>query len=139
MYSVKEIFYSIQGEGYYSGRPAVFCRFTGCNLWSGKEEDRKDALCRFCDTDFVGKDGQNGGFYGSASELAHRVSLASPKKKNKLAKPFVVCTGGEPLLQLDGALISGLHEEGFEIGVETNGFALVPRPALNWCRPAEMN
>lgn len=131
MYRVKEIFYSIQGEGYYSGRPAVFCRFSGCNLWSGKEEDRKNAFCSFCDTDFVGKDGINGGFYGSASELAHKVSLAWPKKKNKSAKPFVVCTGGEPLLQLNHALISNLHEEGFEIAVETNGTLAAPE-GIDW-------
>ena len=131
MYSVKEIFYSVQGEGYYSGRPAVFCRFTGCNLWSGKEEDRKDALCQFCDTDFVGRDGINGGFYGHSSELADKISLAWPKKKNKSAKPFVVCTGGEPLLQLDYALISDLHEEGFEIAVETNGTIAAPA-GIDW-------
>ena len=131
MYSVKEIFYSIQGEGYYSGRPAVFCRFSGCNLWSGKEEDRDQALCKFCDTDFVGKDGINGGFYGSAPELAHKVSIVWPKKKNKSAKPFVVCTGGEPLLQLDYALISDLHEEGFEIAVETNGTIAAPA-GIDW-------
>ena len=131
MYSVKEIFYSIQGEGYYSGRPAVFCRFSGCNLWSGKEEDREQALCKFCDTDFVGKDGINGGFYGSAPELAHKVSLAWPRKENHRARPFVVCTGGEPLLQLDAALISELHEAGFEIAVETNG--TIPAPlGIDW-------
>ena len=130
-YKIKEIFYSIQGEGYYSGRPAVFCRFAGCNLWSGKEEDRKDARCQFCDTDFVGQNGINGGFYPSASELAHKASLAWPKKKNKSAKPFVVCTGGEPLLQLDYALISDLHEEGFEIAVETNGTILAPA-GIDW-------
>jgi 7-carboxy-7-deazaguanine synthase (Cx14CxxC type) len=131
MYSVKEIFYSVQGEGYNSGRPAVFCRFAGCNLWSGKEEDRKDAICQFCDTDFVGLSGVNGGFYGSAAELAHRVSLVWPKKKNKSAKPFVVCTGGEPLLQLDTALIAALHEENFEIAVETNGTICVPSD-IDW-------
>ena len=131
MYSVKEIFYSIQGEGYYSGRPAVFCRFSGCNLWSGREEDRDKALCKFCDTDFVGKDGINGGFYGSAPELAHKVSLAWPQKENHRARPFVVCTGGEPLLQLDAALISELHEAGFEIAVETNG--TIPAPlGIDW-------
>ncbi|MEE9912407.1 MAG: 7-carboxy-7-deazaguanine synthase [Deltaproteobacteria bacterium] len=131
MYSIKEIFYSIQGEGYYSGRPAVFCRFSGCNLWSGKEEDRKDALCKFCDTDFVGRDGINGGFYRRSSELADKVTLAWPKKKNKSAKPLVVCTGGEPLLQLDDALISDLHEEGFEIAVETNGTIAAPA-GIDW-------
>jgi 7-carboxy-7-deazaguanine synthase len=131
MYRVKEIFYSVQGEGYYSGRPAVFCRFSGCNLWSGKEEDRKEARCKFCDTDFVGTDGINGGFYGSAPELAHKVSLVWPKKKIRSAKPFVVCSGGEPLLQLDAALISDLHEGGFEIAVETNGTIAAPA-GVDW-------
>lgn len=131
MYSIKEIFYSIQGEGYYSGRPAVFCRFTGCNLWSGREEDRDKAPCKFCDTDFVGQNGINGGFYRSSSELAHKVSIAWMKKKNKSSKPFVVCTGGEPLLQLDAALIAALHEENFEIAVETNGTIAVPA-GIDW-------
>lgn len=131
MYSVKEIFYSVQGEGYNSGRPAVFCRFAGCNLWSGKEEDRKDAICSFCDTDFVGIDGINGGFYGSAAELADRVSLLWPKKKNTSARPFVVCTGGEPLLQLDPVLIAALHKENFEIAVETNGTICAPSD-IDW-------
>lgn len=130
MYSIKEIFYSIQGEGYYSGRPAVICRFSGCNLWSGKEEDRSQALCRFCDTDFVGTKGINGGLYGS-SELADKISIVWQKKKNKSAKPFVVCTGGEPLLQLDTALISDLHEEGFDIAVETNGTIAAPA-GIDW-------
>ncbi len=131
MYRIKEIFYSIQGEGYHSGRPAVFCRFSGCNLWSGKEEDRQTAKCSFCDTDFVGTDGMNGGVYPSSSELAHKVSLAWRAKKNKAASPFVVCTGGEPLLQMDQALISDLHEEGFEIAVETNGTIMAPA-GIDW-------
>jgi 7-carboxy-7-deazaguanine synthase len=131
MYSIKEIFYSIQGEGYHTGRPAVFCRFAGCNLWSGREEDRSRSICKFCDTDFVGTDGINGGVYRSSAELAHKISLAWPVKKNKLTRPFVVCTGGEPLLQLDAALISALHKENFEIAVETNG--TLPAPAgLDW-------
>lgn len=130
-YKIKEIFYSIQGEGYYSGRPALLCRFSGCNLWSGREEDRSRSICKFCDTDFVGTDGINGGVYPSAAELAHKVSLAWPVKKNKLTRPFVVCTGGEPLLQLDAALIAALHKENFEIAVETNG--TLPAPAgLDW-------
>ena len=131
MYYVKEIFYSIQGEGYHAGRPAVFCRFAGCNLWSGKEEDRQKALCPFCDTDFVGQNGINGGFYPSSSELADKISIAWTKKNHKTARPFVVCTGGEPLLQLDAALISDLHEEGFEIAVETNGTIAAPA-GIDW-------
>ena len=121
MYSIKEIFYSIQGEGYHAGRPVVLCRFSGCNLWSGREEERSKSICKFCDTDFVGTDGINGGVYRSSAELAHRISLTWPVRKNKSVRPFVVCTGGEPLLQLDHALISDLHEEGFAIAVETNG------------------
>ena len=131
MYRIKEIFYSIQGEGYYSGRPAVFCRFSGCNLWSGKEEDRQAAKCSFCDTDFVGTDGVNGGVYPSASELAHKIALTWPMKQKTSVNPLVVCTGGEPLLQLDGALISDLHEEGFDIAVETNGTIAVPE-SIDW-------
>lgn len=128
MYSVKEIFYSIQGEGYYSGRPAVFCRFSGCNLWSGKEEDREQALCKFCDTDFVGTDGIDGGLYKTAGLLAKKISQHWPQANERR---FLVCTGGEPLLQLDYALISDLHEEGFEIAAETNGTIIVPA-GINW-------
>lgn len=131
MYRIKEIFYSIQGEGYYSGRPAVFCRFSGCNLWSGKEEDRQVAKCSFCDTDFVGTDGVNGGAYPSSAELAHKIALTWPMKQKTSVNPLVVCTGGEPLLQLDGALISDLHEEGFDIAVETNGTIAVPE-SIDW-------
>ena len=131
MYNVKEIFYSIQGEGYYSGRSAVFCRYTGCNLWSGKEEDRADALCKFCDTDFVGVDGTEGGKYESAHELAKKIRQFWPQKDVKSAKPFVVCTGGEPLLQLDVALITALHEEELEIAVETNGTIEAPA-GIDW-------
>jgi 7-carboxy-7-deazaguanine synthase (Cx14CxxC type) len=128
MYSVKEIFYSIQGEGYYSGRPALFCRFSGCNLWSGKEEDREQALCKFCDTDFVGTDGIDGGLYKTASLLAKKISQHWPQANERR---FLVCTGGEPLLQLDAALIAALHEENFEIAVETNGTIIVPA-GINW-------
>ena len=128
MYSVKEIFYSIQGEGYYSGRPAVFCRFSGCNLWSGREEDRDKALCKFCDTDFVGTDGTGGGLYKTAGLLAKKISQHWPQANERR---FLVCTGGEPLLQLDAALIAALHEENFEIAVETNG--TIPAPlGIDW-------
>jgi 7-carboxy-7-deazaguanine synthase (Cx14CxxC type) len=128
MYSVKEIFYSIQGEGYYSGRPALFCRFSGCNLWSGKEEDREQALCKFCDTDFVGTDGIDGGLYKTAGLLAKKISQHWPQANERR---FLVCTGGEPLLQMDAALIAALHEENFEIAVETNGTIIVPA-GINW-------
>ena len=130
-YLVKEIFYSIQGEGYYAGRPAVFCRFAGCNLWSGKEEDRKNALCKFCDTDFVGFDGPEGGKYQSALELAKKIRQSWPQADVKAAKPFMVCTGGEPLLQLDAELINSLHEEGLEVAVETNG-TVIPPAGIDW-------
>jgi 7-carboxy-7-deazaguanine synthase len=130
-YLVKEIFYSIQGEGFYAGHPAVFCRFSGCNLWSGEEEDREDALCKFCDTDFVGFDGPEGGKYQSTPQLAKKIRQSWPQRDVKAAKPFVVCTGGEPLLQLDAELITALHEEGFEIGVETNG-TIIPPPGIDW-------
>ena len=128
MYSVKEIFYSVQGEGYYSGRPAVFCRFAGCNLWSGKEEDRKDALCKFCDTDFVGTEGNDGGSYKTASLLAQKISQNWPQSNGRC---FVVCTGGEPLLQIDDELIAALHEANFEIAVETNGTLAAPA-GIDW-------
>ena len=131
LYNVKEIFYSIQGEGYYAGRPAVFCRFAGCNLWSGKEEDRDAAFCKFCDTDFVGVDVTEGGKYESATRLARKIRKLWPQKDVKSAKPFVVCTGGEPLLQLDAALITALHEEGLEIAVETNGTIATPE-GIDW-------
>jgi 7-carboxy-7-deazaguanine synthase len=130
-YLVKEIFYSIQGEGYYAGCPAVFCRFAGCNLWSGKEEDREDALCKFCDTDFVGFDGPEGGKYQSAPQLAKKIRRSWPQRVVKAAKPIVVCTGGEPLLQLDAELITALHEEGLEIAVETNG-TIIPPSGIDW-------
>jgi 7-carboxy-7-deazaguanine synthase (Cx14CxxC type) len=130
-YQVKEIFYSLQGEGYHSGRPAVFCRFSGCNLWSGKEADREKAICKICDTDFLGTDGEEGGNYRTADEqLAGKIDTLWPKENNP-AKPFVVCTGGEPLLQLDSNLINALHERRFEIAVETNG--TIPAPdEIDW-------
>ncbi len=130
-YLVKEIFYSIQGEGFHSGRPAVFCRFSGCNLWSGKEVDRKKAVCKFCDTDFVGVGGREGGHFQSSGELAKKVRQFWPQKDLKSAQPFVVCTGGEPLLQLDAELIAALHDEGFKIAVETNG-TIMPPSGIDW-------
>jgi 7-carboxy-7-deazaguanine synthase len=130
-YRVKEIFYSLQGEGFYSGRPAVFCRFAGCNLWSGREADRKKALCEFCDTDFADVGGTDGGLYTTAAGLAKKVARLWPEKSSKLKRPYVVCTGGEPLLQLDAALINALHKEGLEIAVETNGTILAP-PGIDW-------
>ena len=128
-YSVKEMFYTLQGEGAQAGRPAVFLRFAGCNLWNGLERDRADAVCNFCDTDFVGVDGQNGGQFKAADELAARVSSFWPEGKD--GKPFVVCTGGEPLLQLDLPLIDALHAQGFEIAVETNGPIKAPA-GIDW-------
>jgi 7-carboxy-7-deazaguanine synthase (Cx14CxxC type) len=118
-YAVKEIFYTLQGEGANTGRPAVFCRFAGCNLWSGHEPDRATAACRFCDTDFVGVDGPGGGRFASPEALAKAVAATWPS--SEAASRFVVCTGGEPLLQLDAALIESLHAEGFTIAIETNG------------------
>jgi 7-carboxy-7-deazaguanine synthase (Cx14CxxC type) len=122
-YSVKEIYYTLQGEGAQSGRAAVFLRFAGCNLWSGLEKDRHDAVCRFCDTDFIGTGGPGGGKFAGAGSLARAVFSAWPEHAK--GKPYVVCTGGEPLLQLDKPLIAALHEEGFEIGIETNGTLLI--------------
>jgi len=128
-YSVKEIFYTLQGEGAQTGRPAVFCRFAGCNLWSGREADRASAVCTFCDTDFVETDGPGGGRFATADALATAVAAAWPAGAGGL--PFVVCTGGEPLLQLDAQLVSALHRRGFEIAVETNG-TRPPPPGLDW-------
>ncbi len=128
-YAVKEIFYTLQGEGANTGRPAVFCRFAGCNLWSGREQERADATCRFCDTDFVGTDGPGGGRFASADELASAVLAAWPR--DNANRPFVVCTGGEPLLQLDEPLVDALHRTGFEIAVETNGTQEVPA-GVDW-------
>ena len=129
-YAVKEIFYTLQGEGAQAGRPAVFCRFAGCNLWSGREEDRAAAICKFCDTDFFGVDGSGGGKFESAATLARAVAEAWPSGSGG-GKRFVVCTGGEPLLQLDAALIDALHAQGFEIAVETNGTIAAPE-GLDW-------
>ncbi|HEX4026549.1 MAG TPA: 7-carboxy-7-deazaguanine synthase [Rhizomicrobium sp.] len=129
IYSVKEIYYTLQGEGAQAGRAAVFLRFAGCNLWSGLEKDRGDAVCRFCDTDFVGTDGPGGGKFADAAALARAVFAVWPGQAK--GKPYVVCTGGEPLLQLDKALILALHDEGFEIGIETNG-TLLPPPGIDW-------
>ena len=119
-YHVKEIFYTLQGEGVHSGRPAVFCRFTGCNLWSGREEDRITAVCRFCDTRFVGTDGPGGGAYGTAAELARAVAAMWPVRTTTIP-PFVVCTGGEPLLQMDQELAEAFHAAGMVVAIETNG------------------
>lgn len=157
-YSVKEIFLSIQGEGANSGRAAVFCRFSGCNLWSGKSEDREEAKCSFCDTDFLGTDGTSGGIYQTPAELIQKITDQwhpvsgekqlypydemrqsrrenTPKKPRMTdgfgGRPLVVCTGGEPLLQLDGPLISGLHRAGFEVAVETNGTIRAPEH-IDW-------
>lgn len=129
-YAVKEIFYTLQGEGAQAGRAAVFCRFAGCNLWSGREADRSTAQCRFCDTDFVGVDGPGGGRFESAGELASAIEGVWPKDKPS-GRRFVVCTGGEPLLQIDAALIDALHEVGFEIAVETNGTVAAPG-GIDW-------
>jgi len=127
-YSVKEIFLTLQGEGGQAGRAAVFCRFSGCNLWSGREEDRSQAVCTFCDTDFVGVDGPGGGKFRSGRELAEAVAAAwSGPAENRL----VVCTGGEPLLQLDAELVEALHRAGFSIAVETNGVLAAP-PGVDW-------
>jgi 7-carboxy-7-deazaguanine synthase len=119
-YHVKEIYYTLQGEGVHAGRPAVFCRFTGCNLWSGREEDRNTATCRFCDTDFVGTDGPGGGAYDTAEDLARDVRAAWPAQTGGTL-PFVVCTGGEPLLQMDHALVHAFHAAGMVVAIETNG------------------
>ncbi len=129
MYSVKEIFYTLQGEGANAGRPAVFCRFAGCNLWSGREADRAAATCRFCDTDFVGTDGPGGGSFAGAQALAARIDAAWPA--GAAGGRFVVCTGGEPLLQLDAALLEALHGRGFQVAIETNG-TLPPPGGIDW-------
>jgi 7-carboxy-7-deazaguanine synthase len=128
-YAVKEIFYTLQGEGAQAGRAAVFCRFAGCNLWSGREADRATAACQFCDTDFVGVDGPGGGRFESADVLASAVGETWPA--GGTGKRFVVCTGGEPLLQLDAGLIEALHAQGFEIAVETNGTVRAPA-GIDW-------
>ncbi|APG14277.1 7-carboxy-7-deazaguanine synthase (Cx14CxxC type) [Bradyrhizobium elkanii] len=128
-YAVKEIFLTLQGEGAHAGRASVFCRFAGCNLWSGREADREAATCKFCDTDFVGTDGTLGGRYASAAELAD--TIAAQWTATADSNRYVVLTGGEPLLQVDAALIDALHARGFEIGVETNGTIAAP-DGLDW-------
>jgi 7-carboxy-7-deazaguanine synthase len=130
-YAVREIFYTLQGEGAQAGRPAVFLRFAGCNLWSGREADRAGAICQFCDTDFVGTDGPGGGRFATAEALARAVAGYWPGRAEPAGRPLVVCTGGEPLLQLDAPLIEGLHQAGFEIAIETNGTLPVP-PGVDW-------
>jgi 7-carboxy-7-deazaguanine synthase (Cx14CxxC type) len=130
-YLVKEIFYTLQGEGTQAGRPAVFCRFTSCNLWTGREADRHRAVCQFCDTDFVGTDGPGGGRFATPAALAVAVAAAWAGAAHPRSRPFVVCTGGEPLLQLDEPAIDALHALGFEIAVETNGTRPAPR-GLDW-------
>jgi 7-carboxy-7-deazaguanine synthase (Cx14CxxC type) len=128
-YAAKEIFYTLQGEGVHTGRAAVFCRFAGCNLWSGREADRSTAVCQFCDTHFVGTDGDGGGKFDTAEELAAAVAAKWPK--DDAGKRFVVCTGGEPLLQIDAALIDELHRQNFTIAIETNGTIAVPE-GIDW-------
>lgn len=130
-YSVCEIFYSLQGEGFHAGRPAVFCRFAGCNLWSGKESDRPDAACKFCDTDFVGTDGPEGGKFATADDLVAKIARLWLADTSGSIRPFVVCTGGEPLLQLDAKLVAALHRENFFIAVETNG-TISPPEGIDW-------
>lgn len=132
VYSVKEIFLTLQGEGEQAGRVAVFCRFTGCNLWSGREEDRAQAACQFCDTDFVGTDGSNGGRFLTAGELADRIAGFWPASAaTPLSRRLVVFTGGEPLLQLDELLITAMHDRGFFIAVESNGTIHAPK-GIDW-------
>ena len=143
-FTVKEIFYTLQGEGAQAGRAAVFCRFTGCNLWSGREEDRAQAVCDFCDTDFVGTDGPGGGRFPTPQALADAINAMWPaprwtarsasgfdSRSESATKKFVVCTGGEPLLQMNEALVGELHERGFEVAIETNGTKLPPA-GIDW-------
>lgn len=134
VYAVKEIFPTLQGEGFHVGRAAVFCRFAGCNLWSGRAADRAKGAggcARWCDTDFVGTDGPGGGRFAGADELAGAVARAWKPRDPRGARPFVVCTGGEPLLQLDAPLVDALHARGFEVAIETNG-TLLPPPGIDW-------
>jgi len=128
MYKIKEIYFTLQGEGFHTGRSSIFIRFSGCNLWSGNEKDRDKAICNWCDTDFVGTDGPNGGKY-SVNQIQDTLLKLWPN--NNFDKPYVICTGGEPLLQLDNKLIKGIHAIGFEIGLETNG-SLLPPPGIDW-------
>ncbi|OGP51020.1 MAG: 7-carboxy-7-deazaguanine synthase [Deltaproteobacteria bacterium RBG_13_43_22] len=130
-YSIKEIYYTLQGEGAQVGRPAVFCRFSGCNLWSGREEDRPQSRCRFCDTDFLGTNGPGGGNFQNPKDLAEAVRAKFPATGLKPRRPLVVCTGGEPLLQMDEPLVSAFHHLGFEVAVETNG-TLLPPSGIDW-------
>ncbi len=129
VYSVKEIFYTLQGEGTNAGRPAIFCRFSGCNLWTGREEDRANAICQFCDTDFIGTDGIGGGKFKTASDLVNTVIKHWPSNSDE--PPFIVCTGGEPLLQLDQELVDALHSKNFIIAVESNG-TIEPPTGIDW-------
>jgi 7-carboxy-7-deazaguanine synthase (Cx14CxxC type) len=131
MYTVKELFPTLQGEGAHAGRAAVFCRFAGCNLWSGREEDRATAICQFCDTDFVGSDGDGGGKFEAAKDLADAIETAWQSTSAGPQQRYVVFTGGEPLLQLDEALITALHQKGFEVAIETNGTIKVPK-GVDW-------
>jgi 7-carboxy-7-deazaguanine synthase (Cx14CxxC type) len=131
MYSVKEIFYTLQGEGANAGTPAVFCRFAGCNLWSGREEDRDKAICQFCDTDFVGTDGDGGGRFPTSDELARACRAACPVTPSNGSETLIVLTGGEPMLQVDQPLIDALHAQGFKIAIETNG-TLPALDSIDW-------
>ena len=131
MYTIKELFPTLQGEGAHAGRAAVFCRFAGCNLWSGREEDRSTAICQFCDTDFIGSDGVGGGKFEAAKDLADAIEVAWRSTSAGPQQRYVVFTGGEPLLQLDEALIAALHQKGFEVAIETNGTIKVPK-GVDW-------
>lgn len=131
MYTVKELFPTLQGEGAQTGRAAIFCRFAGCNLWSGREEDRATAICKFCDTDFVGSDGDGGGKFDTAQDLANAIESSWRSTSAGPQQRYVVFTGGEPLLQLDEALIAELHQKGFEVAIETNGTIKVPK-GVDW-------
>jgi 7-carboxy-7-deazaguanine synthase (Cx14CxxC type) len=131
MYLVKEVYYTLQGEGAQVGRPAVFCRFSRCNLWTGRESQRANAICQFCDTDFVGTDGPGGGRFATAEDLAAAVSTSWAGQPHSAAQPYVVCTGGEPLLQLDEDAIAAFHDAGFAVAVETNGTQPAPG-GLDW-------
>ena len=128
-YAIKEIYYTLQGEGFHSGRPAILVRFAGCNLWSGREEDRAHSTCQFCDTDFVGTDGPGGGIFETAAEIVRKVSQLWPKTGN--SNPLVVCTGGEPLIQLDQSLVDAFYEAEFEVAIETNGTLMSP-DGIDW-------
>jgi 7-carboxy-7-deazaguanine synthase len=130
-YFVKEIYYTLQGEGANAGRPAVFCRLTGCNLWTGREQDRSTAVCNFCDTDFIGTDGPGGGVFPDSESLASAINLRWPTQSATTLNRLVVCTGGEPLLQLDSGLVGALHQLGFVVAVETNG-TIIPPDGIDW-------